>query len=85
MLNDQSSFSLTPQQLVNIFTTLNLVIMFFVLFFRRNNSFPNRLLGIILLLPAVSFFGNFYLMAKICTGPGFIYITRQPVLGVEAH
>ncbi len=81
MLNDQSSFSLTPQQLVNIFTTLNLVIMFFVLFFRRNNSFPNRLLGIILLLPAVSFFGNFYLNGQdLYRFPGFIYINQATSL-----
>lgn len=77
MLNDQASFSLTPQQLVNIFTTINLVIMFFVLFFRRNNTLLNRLLGIILLLPAVSFFGNFYLFSEdLYRFPGFIYINQ---------
>jgi AraC-like DNA-binding protein len=81
MLKDQASFSLTTQQLVNIFITLNLVIMFFVLFFRKNNSFPNRMLGIILLLPAVSFFGNFYLYSEdLYRFPGFIYINQATSL-----
>ena len=77
MYSAQNAISLTAAQLVNIFTTLNLVVMFLILFFRKNNTYPNRILAFILLLPGVSFFGNFFFYANdLMRFPGFIYVNQ---------
>jgi hypothetical protein len=43
---------------LNIALALNLIILFVAFFFRKNNTFPNKVLALILLDTAISFLGN---------------------------
>jgi len=43
---------------LNIFLAINLILLFFAFFFRKNNSLPNKILALILLDLAISFLGN---------------------------
>lgn len=57
---------------LNICLAVNLIILFFALFFRKNNTLPNKILALILLDTAISFLGN----ATITGG----YFTNFPYL-----
>lgn len=43
---------------LNICLAINLIILFVALFFRKNNTLPNKILALILLDTAISFLGN---------------------------
>jgi AraC-like DNA-binding protein len=43
---------------LNICLAVNLIILFFAFFFRKNNSLPNKILALLLLDTAISFLGN---------------------------
>lgn len=43
---------------LNLGLALNLIVLFFAFFFRRNNTLPNRVLAFLLLDTAISFLGN---------------------------
>jgi len=48
---------------LNICLALNLIILFIVFFFRKNNSLPNKILALLLLDTAISFLGNATIVA----------------------
>ena len=64
MDNNLTSAALSIPELVNIITALNLVILFSILFFRKENTLPNKILAFILLLPTVSFINNYLILSK---------------------
>ena len=52
-------------------------IMFVILFCRKNNTYPNKILAFILLLPAISFISNYYFLSeKIIQIPSFVFINQ---------
>lgn len=55
----------------NIFTTINLVLLFIFLFFRKNNSITNKLLGLIILNPGLNFINNIVIQSG--------YIDKFPI------
>jgi AraC-like DNA-binding protein len=77
MDKDLFSIALTVPELINIVTALNLCILFIVLYFRKENTLPNRLLAFILLLPALSFVNNYLILSKtIYLFPSIVFISQ---------
>ncbi len=64
MPDANQSIALTVPELVNIITALNLLVMFIALYFRKQNTLPNRILAIILLLPVLSFTNNYLILSR---------------------
>ncbi len=76
-----STIALTIPELINIITAMNLIIMFIVLYFRKQNTLPNKILAIILLLPAISFINNYLILSeKIYSFPSIIFICEIGVI-----
>jgi AraC-like DNA-binding protein len=51
--------------IINILTIINLVLLSSMLFFRKNNSSPNKLLALIIFIPATSFAVNYLLYTGV--------------------
>ncbi|HEY8401027.1 MAG TPA: hypothetical protein VIK89_07180, partial [Cytophagaceae bacterium] len=47
--------------LLNLFTIFNKVVIAFLLWFKKNNSLPNKLLALIVFFPAVTVLSNLLL------------------------
>ena len=50
---------------INIFSSILLVFLFFLLFFRKNNSLPNKILAFVFLLPAINFIVNILILTSL--------------------
>ncbi len=48
---------------INIFASLNSIILFFLLFFRKNNSLPNKILAVAFLIPGFNFLNNIHILS----------------------
>jgi len=71
------TLSLTLPELINIITTINLIIIFVLLFIRRHNTLPNRILAIILFLPSLNFVNNYLILSQqIFSFPSIIFISQ---------
>lgn len=53
--------------ILNLFTTFNLFVFFSLLFFRRENSLPNKVLALLLINPAINFISNVIVLS------GYLY------------
>jgi len=51
--------------ITNIITSINALIIFSLLFFRKNNPLPNRLLALIFLIPGLYFIDNIFILNGI--------------------
>ena len=77
MNSSVTSIALTVPELINIITALNLLILFSILFFRKENTLPNKILAFILLLPALSFINNYLILSKqVCLFPSIVFISQ---------
>ena len=80
-MDKSTNISLTIPEIVNIITTINMVVMFAILFFRRNNSLPNKILALILLLPGIAYINNFLILSNsIHQFPSIVFITQISAL-----
>lgn len=75
------AITLTIPELINIITALNLLVLFIVLFFRKQNTPPNRYLAFILLFPAISFINNYLVLSGyIVHFPSIVFISELGVI-----
>ena len=76
-MDHQTNISLNIPEIVNIITILNLVIMFIILFFRKNNTKPNKILAFVLLLPALNFINNYFILSgRLYLFPSIVFISQ---------
>ncbi len=81
MNNQNTSIVLTIPELINIVTTVNLVIMFCILFFRKQNTIPNKILAFILLLPALNYINNYLILSNHLSGfPSIVFLSQAGAL-----
>ena len=50
---------------LNVITFIHLSVFFLLLFFRKDNSSPNKLLGLILIVPGLNFINNVFVLLDI--------------------
>ncbi len=50
---------------LNIFTSVLLVVIFLILFFRKDNSLPNKILALTLLVPGFNFINNIFILNEL--------------------
>ena len=81
MKHSSLPIELSLTEIINLITAANLIILFIILFFRHQNSLPNRILGIILLLPAFSFINNYIVLSGfVYKFPSIVFITQLIVI-----
>ncbi|MCO6497866.1 MAG: helix-turn-helix transcriptional regulator [Chitinophagaceae bacterium] len=49
---------------INIFTSFLVVSLFLILFFRKGNSLPNKILGLVFLTPGLNFIDNIFILTE---------------------
>ncbi len=57
----------------NGFTILNLIFLFVILFFRKDNSLANKLLAFIVIIPGLNFVNNVIILSGSVSNFPFIY------------
>ncbi|NOZ46971.1 MAG: hypothetical protein GXO79_09345 [Chlorobi bacterium] len=79
-MNTSPNIFLSIPEIVNLATILNLIILFIILFFRKNNTLPNKILAFILLIPAFNFLSNYFILShNIVRFPLIIFINQTLV------
>lgn len=49
--------------ILNLITFVNLLVLFLILFFRKQNTLPNKILALILIVPGINFLSNTVILA----------------------
>lgn len=62
---------------LNIITSTNLLLLFCLLFFRKNNVLPNKILALILINPAINFISNVNILLGNLSNLPYIYFFAQ--------
>lgn len=63
--------------ILNIITLANLVLLFCLLYFRKNNSFPNKILALILINPGINFLSNIVVLSGYFPSFPYFYFFAQ--------
>ena len=63
--------------ILNIITFLNLLFLFCLLFFRRNNVLPNKILALILINPGMNFLSNINVLSGNFHNSPYFYFVAQ--------
>lgn len=62
---------------LHVFTIVNKVLLFFLFFFRKNNSLANRLLALLILLPVFPILSNYiFYIGYLSSFPGWLFFTQ---------
>ena len=51
--------------IINVFASILIIALFLILFFRKDNAYPNKILGISLLVPAFNFLDNILILTGV--------------------
>lgn len=62
---------------INAFSSLLLVFVFFLLFFRKNNSLSNKLLAFVFLLPGINFIVNILILTNLIDFVPWVFFLFQ--------
>ncbi len=68
----------------NIITTIHLLVFFCLLFFRKENVLPNKVLALLLVNPAVNFVSNVNILAGNLPNAPYIYFFAQATASLFA-
>ncbi len=63
--------------ILNLITFVNLFVLFLILFFRKQNTFPNKILALILIIPGINFLSNTVILAGHFTDFPYLFFTAQ--------
>lgn len=61
----------------NVIIFINTLILFIVFFFRKNNALPNRILGLIILIPSLNFLNNALILSGVIYQIPFLHFFIQ--------
>ena len=63
--------------ILNILTFANLVLLFALLFFRKDNALPNRILALLLINPGINFISNVNILSGNFFNAPYVYFVAQ--------
>jgi AraC-like DNA-binding protein len=70
--------------LLNIITTAHLLVFFSLLFFRKENALPNKVLALLLINPAINFISNVNTLSGNLPDAPYVYFFAQATAGLFA-
>lgn len=62
---------------LNVVTFLNLLLLFTLLYFRKNNALPNRILALILINPGINFISNATILSGLFFHFPYVFFFAQ--------